>query len=41
LQGTQDLTLKWFAPQIRRIYDLLNNEKHAYDKLRHKVDLDG
>jgi len=41
LQGTQDLTLKGFAPQIRRIYELLNNEKHTYDKLRHQVDLDG
>jgi hypothetical protein len=41
LQGSQDLDLKWFAPQIRRIYSLLNDEKHAYDKLRHGVDLDG
>lgn len=40
MQGTQDITMEWFAPQVRRVYDFLNNEKHTYDKLRHQVDLD-
>lgn len=32
LQGTQDITMRWFSVQIRRIYTLLNNEKHYYDQ---------